>query len=271
MKTQLFRAAALIAQVFAASLAQADASAPAHVQKAALYVGQVAPNNNVYGSPAQLAYDNANVLHATTRCGSFTALLFKNTYAAVTDAALIALTGSNSPYADEWYNAIKNQVSDPASGLALVKRATVGDLQAGDILSSIYTTNGDTGHAMTVAEVVKWQENIAPPHPIPGVAAVNKYRVKVYDSTKSVHGGYANNPYPDSRYQTQTTNSGAVVNDDGIGYGSIVIYEDVADGRAVAWAWNVSPTTDSFYYAVEKPEGSTYDYRPIQMGVMTGL
>jgi hypothetical protein len=261
---------------FAATSLEAWAVTPAHVQQAGVYVSQIKPENNVYASPVSFYYDNANDLHATTRCGSFTAILLKNSYPAkVTNAALIALTGSNSPYADQWYTAIDNQASDSVSGLSFTKRTTVGELQPGDVLSSIYTTSGDTGHAMTVAEVVAWQTNIAPPQPIPGVTSVNKYRVKVYDSTKSVHGGYASNPYPDSRYKTQAgkdkDGKTVMVNDDGIGYGSIVIYEDASNGNLVAWAWNTSPTTDSFYYAVPKPAGSSFDYRPMVMGVLNGL
>jgi hypothetical protein len=278
MNTQtLFKSFGLAACVFGFGAAGANAEAsPPHVQQAGTYVSQIKPDNNKYASPVAFYYDNANELHATTRCGSFTAILLKNTYpATVTNAALIALTGSSSPYADEWYAAIRDEKSDPVSGLSFTKRNTVGALQAGDILSSIYTTSGDTGHAMTVAEVTPWQQNIAPPQPIPGVASVNKFRVKIYDSTKSVHGGFNNNSYPDSRYKTQAGTDAQgnpiMVNDDGIGSGYIVLYEDAANGNLVAWAWNTSPTTDSFYYAVPKPAGSTFDYRPMVMGVLNGI
>lgn len=59
----------------------------------------------------------------------------------------------------------------------------------------------------------------------------------------------------------------------GIGSGSIVIYEQAGTGtggRIVAWAWNVSPTTDSFYYAVTPNQGN-FGYRPMVAGYLTGL
>lgn len=245
---------------------------PDHVLLAGTYIQDIQANNNAYNSPAVLRYVSG-VLYATTRCGSFTAALLKNAYPGeLTDTKLTALTGSNSPYADQWYNAIKNQASDPASGLAFVKRTTVAAIQSGDILASIYTTSGDTGHAMTVGtiETSLTQYNIDPPNPIPGVAKVNKYVFEVFDSTKNVHGSYAGNPFPDSRYLKQYS-GGVWVNDEGIGSGHIVVYGNASTGAIVAWAWNVSPTTSSFYYAVNPPTGSTYEKRPLVAGYISGL
>ncbi|HSG38229.1 MAG TPA: hypothetical protein VLE27_01215, partial [Thermoanaerobaculia bacterium] len=65
-----------------------------------------------------------------------------------------------------------------------------------------------------------------------------------------------------------------LVQDTGIGSGTIVIYEDATPGanagRIVGWAWNVSPTTDSFYYAVT-PNAGNFENRPIVAGYLSGL
>jgi hypothetical protein len=242
---------------------------PDHVTTAQGYVNTIKADNNDYGAPANI-WTASGDLHALAKCGSFTALLLKNTYSGViTDSVLIALTGSSSPYADEWYKAIDTQASDHSSLIAFVKRSTVADIHAGDILASKYTVGGDTGHAMTVGSITLTASGITPPHPIPGVSAVNQYRVKIFDSTDSPHGSYATNPYPDSRYKKQLS-GGVYVDDQGLGSGTIVLYEDSSTGAVVAWAWNVSSTTASFYYAVTPVGDPAYSYRPLVAGYLTG-
>ncbi len=224
--------------------------------------------NNAYGTPASIWVDGSNKVHATAKCGSFTALLLEAAYPAITDDVLIALTGSSSPYADEWYDAISNETSDGASGIAFHERATVADIEAGDILASTYTMSGDTGHVMTVRNITLKTANTTLPSgkTITGVGSVNKYEVAVYDATKSPHGAYASNPAPDTRYRQV---SSVWTKDEGVGFGTIVIYEEVSTGRIVAWAWNVSPTTDSYYYAVT-PNAGAWEYRPMVAGFLDG-
>jgi hypothetical protein len=268
----------LIASALGASLIAAaplQAAWPAdHLAQAQAWVNVIKADNNDYDENPDIWVDAGGDLHAITKCGSFTALLLKNSYTAVTDAVLTALTGEASPHAANWYAAIDGSASDPVSGIAFHKRVKVADIAAGDILAAEYAEGSDdTGHAMTVASITKTNSNITPPYSIPGVSKVNKYRVTVYDSTKFPHGSYATNPYPDTRYQKQldpVTN--AYVDDRGLGSGTIVIYENPADGALVAWAWNVSATTASFYYSsVAPPAGSTKESRPMVAGALTGL
>jgi len=238
---------------------------PDHVNQAASYVGQIKANNNNYGSPAVLYLNGAGELQALTKCSSFATLLLKNTFPGmVTDAAVIALTGSSSPYADEWYLAIMMQKSDADSGIALHKRATVTEIQRGDILASVYSTSGNTGHVMIVGDIALASAAIAPPYLIPGVPKVNKYVVKIYDSTNSIHGNFASSTQPDSRYKKQWDGKSWVA-DTGIGSGYIVIYEDAVSGSLVAWAWNTSAKTTSFYYAVTPPQGSALEYQQFSL------
>lgn len=244
---------------------------PAHINQAQTYMSSLQAANNSYGSPPFLGYDSANKLKAITQCSSFTTLLLKKTYSTkLTDAALIALTGSSLPYADQWYDALLAQTADAKSGLALKKNNLVVDIQRGDILASSYTVSGNTGHVMLVDSIILDKAGISPPYPIPNVPKVNRYIAKIYDSSNTPHGNYANATNPDSRYNKEWTGSTWVA-DTGIGSGYIAIYEDVMSGKLVAWAWNTSMTTSSFYYAVTPPAGSTLTYRPIVAGYISGL
>ncbi|MFL6233338.1 MAG: hypothetical protein ACJ76N_09415 [Thermoanaerobaculia bacterium] len=236
----------------------------------------VNPANNVWGAPASITVDPGGTVHATSKCGSFTALLLKAAYPGViTDSVLSGLTGSSSPDALQWYTAIATEKAS-TSGIKFHKRTSVASIQPGDILASAYTTSGDTGHAMTVKSITLTAAGTTltadkSDKGIPGVGNVNKYQVTVYDSTSSPHGGYASNPAPDTRYkQTLPNNTVQWVQDDGIGSGTIVIYEEVSTGRIVAWAWNVSPTTTSYYYAFTFTPTGSYDVRPIVAGYLDG-
>lgn len=251
------------------ALPAAAARLTGQIATAQSYVATIAPGNNDYGTPPSLAPDVNGDLHALTKCGSFTALLFMNSYPAlITPTVLEDLIGSSSPFANQWYQAIDLQYSDGASGLFFTQRATVDQIQAGDILAALYdsdeSTSEDTGHVMTVGGIVKTGTAITPPFAIPGSAKVDRYRVQVYDSTKSVHGGYDSNPYPDSRYKKE-----GGVDDRGLGTGSINLYADATSHAIVAWAWNVSTTTTSFYYSVPKPLNSARKYRPLVAGYLS--
>lgn len=274
MKHSFPLALILALTLLGASTAQAWVWPADHLTKAYTWVHNpcIEVDNNLWGSPASIYYDGSNKLHATAKCGSFTALLLKEAYSGlVTDNVLIALTGSSSPFAEEWYAAILNETSDAGSGIGFFQRDTVASLQRGDILASAYSMSGDTGHVMTVRESVRVASNIALPSDkeIPGVSLVNKYEVSVFDSTNSPHGSYANNPKPDTRYKRFCNGAWEFVTDTGIGSGTIVLYEDASTGALVAWAWNVSPTTASFYYAVTPNQGN-FSYRPIVAGFLDG-
>ena len=243
---------------------------PSHVTQAQTYVNQIKANNNSFNSPAFLGYDASKTLRAQTKCSTFVTLLLKNTYPeVVTDQALIALTSSSSPYADEWFAAIAARDADPKSGLAFKGRPTVASMKVGDIIASSYTTSGNTGHTMILASLSLAEANIVPPYPIPDVATVNRYLVKVYDSTKNLHWSDFASGTPDSRYNKQW-NGTNWVGDEGIGSGYIALYEDTATGKPVAGPGHPSRPTYTFYYAVPPPADSAADYRPLAIGYLTG-
>lgn len=273
-KTLRTLSAALVAA--AAFAPSAHALWPDHVDQAHgwVFVPNIEVNYNDYGHPASIWTDAAGDLHALTRCGSFTALLLKAAYPGVIDdAVLTALTGSNSPYADQWFTAIDTQKKDAASQIGFTRRTSMAQLQEGDILAAKYPVGSDdTGHVMTVESVTLSGAGITLPadKAVPGVATVDRYEVTVYDSTKEAHGKYASNPKWDSRYRRDVLGITIWIDDKGIGRGTIVVYANPANGAIVSWAWNVSPTTPSYYYSVTPPAGSTYPRREMVAGFLSG-
>ena len=241
---------------------------PAHVWLATRYVEQITADRNAYGAPTQLYFDNLANLHAVTKGGSFLTLLLKNAYPTLTNTVLIALTGSSSPYPDEWFASIDAQRADPVSHIAFGRRSRGRDIRPGDILASPYTS-ATRGHVMIVAGQPQITSNIQSPHPIPGGHLVNRIVLQVFDSTASTHGDGASTT-PDSREGTQW-NGTAFVADSGLGSGHIVLYENATDGRLLAWAWNTSQATPAFYYIATPPAGIAKEYRPLVAGFLDGL
>jgi hypothetical protein len=259
---------AFVTMVAAAPVAAA--TWPDHVAQAQAWVNVIKADNNEYGDPASIGWIGSD-LYARTKCGSFTSLLLQATYpGVVTDDVLRVLTGEALPHAANWYWAILGEAQDSASHIGFHRRDNVVDIASGDILAASYAMNGDTGHVMTVGSISKTGTGITPPFTIPNISKVNRFQVTVYDSTKTPHGSYAGNPYPDTRYLKQLTTLGVYIDDQGIGSGTVVLYEDPATGDLVAWAWNVSPTTASFYYVVPRPAGSTKEERPMVAGYLSG-
>jgi hypothetical protein len=138
-------------------------------------------DNNDYGTPADIWYDDQRKLHALARCNSFVNLLLEKAYPGViTDNVLLALTGAKTPSAERWYAAILNEAIDStrlgASNIGIHRRTHVETINPGDILASSYTTAGATGHVMIVKSIVlvEWETVLPAGKSIPGVGKVNK-------------------------------------------------------------------------------------------------
>jgi hypothetical protein len=257
-----------------------------HVAKAAEYVSAINPGNqvnNTYASPASLYYDESNVLHAATQCGSFTTNLLINTFPGViTTSVMQGLTGSTSPGAAQWHDGIDPSVAhSPSGGISLLPMdsaaasptgRTMAFLAVGDILAAKYTVGSASGHVMTAAEITPpagadLAVTLSGTRVIPGVATVNRWRVKVFDSTSSIHST------SDSRYQTDPSEPDG--NDRGIGSGHIFLYEDATPGaptvgQLVGWTWS---TASSYTFQFTDPSGvggGSTTYRPMVIGRMSG-
>jgi hypothetical protein len=260
---------------------------PGHLNVAAQWVTDIQPANNFYGSPADVHY-SGGTLHARTKCGSFASQLMVQSYPGViTTQVLSTLTGSTSPDAFQWYNAIDPAQSHPAStgGVSLLPldaglahptgrtlRGVAGPLlHAGDILAAKYPLGNITGHVMVIGSVT------APPagqtltlsgtHVIPGVSLVRQWAVRVYDSTSTVHGNASGST--DTRYHDDSGE--ADHNDHGLGAGDIYLYEDASSGALVGWTWS---TGSAYTYQFTNPNahdgnGKT-TYRPMVVGRFSG-
>jgi hypothetical protein len=241
--------------------------------------------NNIYGSPASIYYDASNLLHATSECASFTTLLLINSYPNVVTASVMeTLTGSQSPDAAQYYDAIDPSVShSSANGISFVPMdsaaasptgRTMSYLAVGDILASKYDLSPSTGHVMTVSEITvptgsDRDVTLSGNKAIPGVAKVHRWRVRIFDSTSSPHGKTTDTT-KDTRYQADASEPGG--NDTGIGSGSLFLYEDAATGQLVGWTWSTqSGYTYQFTDTTAKDDLQKTTYRRMVIGRLTGL
>jgi hypothetical protein len=265
---------------------------PGHLDVAAQWVTDIHPINNHYGSPADVHY-SGGTLFARTKCGSFATQLMTQSYPGIITTHLLStLTGSTSPDAFQWYNAIDPAQSHPAGagGVSLVpldagiahptgrtmRSAGAPLFQAGDILAAKYPLGNITGHVMIVASVnpppAGQTITLSGTHAIPGVSLVKRWGVRVYDSTSTVHGDVSGST--DTRYHDDS--SEADHNDHGFGAGDIYLYEDAspgssAPGALVGWTWS---TGSAYTYQFTNP--SAHDgsgkttYRPMIIGRFSG-
>lgn len=263
---------------------------PGHVTLGTTWLNQILPANNRYGSPPHIGYDQANVLHATAECGSYTAQLILQAYEnTITPAVLQALTGSISPTAEQWHDAIdpsQNHPNNPSAGISLValdhtlnistgrtlRHEGIGLLAVGDILAAKYSNGNANGHVMTIQSVTPPTANqmivLSGTRVIPGVSHVKRWIVNVLDATASVHGS------SDSRYQQDSDEEDG--HDHGIGRGIIYLYEDATQGsgtlgQLLGWTWS---SNSAYTYQFTAPEAldnkGKSTYRPMQIGRFIG-
>jgi hypothetical protein len=262
------------------TVAELVVALPPQVAKAATYVAQINQDdqvNNDYGWNASIEYVGG-VLHATTECGSFTALLFENAYpGVVTPAVISALTGATLPDAAGWYGGIAPATARGAfQGISLgpldaaevtPTGRTLSDLRVGDILAAQYVIGSQTGHVMTVGAFTPPAGTVTlPADAIPGVSKAARWLVEVYDSTDSIHGSVTGST--DSRYHNDALNRDG--NNHGIGSGYIDLYADATAGsetagQLVGWTWS---TASGSIYQMTDPSASLY--RPMVIGRMSG-
>lgn len=254
---------ALVVSAAATVRSSAYGQVPAndHLAAARYYVSHIdstTPADNEYGGSypdIYLRLSTDGFTESLTRCGSFLALLLKQAYPTlITNTGsgydvIKRLTlpvdpnnaGSTSPNAGMWHDAIAAQTSYDKPGDStttpyhFVLRATVGDIQVGDILGSKYsagaTTSGDsTGHMMIV--------NSVPRAPTaaeagPAVAGTQQWVVEVIDSSSGVHSS-----------DTRSTNLNT-----GLGRGSILIYETLGSGTIHGWTWSATNGTTVYTQA----------------------
>lgn len=276
--------------LFAGSAGAVSLKWPGHVDVGLSWVNRIKPVNNHYGSPALISNDGSGVLHAYAECGSYTAQLMLQSYEGVITAdVLTALSGSPSPDAQQWYDAIdpaQPHPGSPANGIVLrtldsklathggrtLRSSSVTPLAVGDILAAKYNLGDSSGHVMVVYSITAPQSAqtmvLSGSKAIPGVTQVRRWTVQVLDSSDSVHGTF------DTRYRKD--GSEADGNDHGIGLGSIYLYENATPsastyGQLVGWSWSLNSTWSyqfSNRAAVDNLGKTTY--RPMLIGRFSG-
>lgn len=280
----------LAASMFASQAHGAPSSWPAHVSTGQNWVNIISPANNAYNTPASIALDSNSVLHATVQCGSFTAQLLLQSYEGIITAdVLTALTGSSSPFADQWHDAIdpaQKHPNNPNNGVSLqtldhllasptgrtLRSNNMTLLAVGDILAAKYSTLGATGHVMTVSSITAptfdQALTLTGTRVIPGVSSVKRWTLQVLDASSSVHGS------SDSRYQKDSSEEDG--NDHGIGSGTIYLYEDATvgsstRGQLVGWTWSTASSyTYQFTQAGAVDNNGKTTYRPMVIGRFSG-
>ena len=170
---------------------QATAFAQAHFNDANQLVTDLLSNNqnvNIYDGDSQYTDSiqwSGGPRTAITVCGTFMTLLIKHTYG-TTNAQFTANTGSTSPNAAKYYDAIVAQ-----TGFTRING--VAQLAQGDVISIKYPAGqNSSGHVMMVQSVGAWRprqdstQNFLFNNAEPAITGF--YDITVMDSSASFHG-----------------------------------------------------------------------------------
>ena len=187
-QTRSFRTLLLAASSAAMLAAQAG---PQHFQDANQLITDLnssSANTNIYDGDGSLTDKidwTGSPRTAISVCGTFMTMLLKHTYN-LTDAQFTAKTGSISPNAAKYHDAI-----NAASGFTTITR--VDQLVAGDILAIKYpATQNSSGHVMMVQLVGDYQQRSNSKQEFLDNGAESSitgyYDVTVIDSSSSYHG-----------------------------------------------------------------------------------
>ncbi len=243
-----------------------------HLTVATEWKADLTPSTNKYGTPSEVWY-SGSTLNVYAECGGFVSELMKASYPDLSDDVMSALMDDDlededpwaSPDSEHWYNAIVAEKSTSAGGLsfALEHLTDIDDVADGDLLVSVYTSAGGTGHTMVIDDISDTYTLVTTTIPGYSGVQVEKYTVHVLDSTQSVHLNQAGST--DTRYQKDKNAAGAIVNDTGMGYGDLLLYADHSTGELIGWTWNTIQST-----AYQGTSSSASNYRPILAGRLTG-
>lgn len=191
---------------------------------------------NVYTTTDPALVRMATGVMATNRtvCGTFITRLYQNSVGYTSSDFLNSFDksmadcqvgssgrGTTSPDAAQYQRKIASCAS--VGPIKFTPRATIGAIQAGDVLAMKYTDpdqhSGATGHVMIVRSVPVADASLAA-----GPAGSTGYTVEVIDSTLTPHGA---------------TDWRALDTKQGLGHGTFVLYASAA-GALVASRWSPS-------------------------------
>jgi hypothetical protein len=164
---------------------------PAHFNDANTLITDLLSNSqnvNVYDGDGSLTDQidwTGNPRTAITVCGTFITMLLKHTYG-FTNSQFTAKTGSTSPNAAKYYDAIK-------AGSGFTNLTAVDAMVPGDLISIKYPSGSNaSGHVMMVQSVGDYKQRVSSTQDFlanggaPEVAGF--YDVTVIDSSATYHG-----------------------------------------------------------------------------------
>lgn len=167
-----------------------------------------------------------------TKCARLIDDLLSHSYTWATSTWFKAVfAGSTTPDTAKWLAA------DLAAATHLEPVDTVAGVAAGDI---VLLDKAGTGvdHTAVVRQVTALTGGLTPQD------GTVQYAVQVLDSTSNPHGWLINgtsHPYSDWADTRRLDGAGSSVTEyDGAGYGWMVLYANVSDGKAYGWRWGVN-------------------------------
>lgn len=233
-----------------------SASEPLHWTLAKEYIRNIDPANNIYASGCEIHYDEDDVLHARSKCGSFVAEVYRDAYAELTKPVMQGLFEWGHPNSERWFDGIAEERQFGEFGAVCL--TNIFDLRSGDVLVSKYVSGNNSGHTMMFGAASS--KGFAAVDCIPGYdqegQVVEVWKTLIADSTRTPHG-------------TLDTRKGAEENGDddrGIGGATIYILADPDSGEIVGWTWSAT-LNGSMYQCVDAEEDV---YRPLIGGYIYG-
>lgn len=255
MKSPIQAAILSLVALLTAANDPATANEPAHWVRAMQYTMDIDAVNNVYGPDCDIYYDDDEVLHARSKCGSYVAKVWRQSYPGLQYSVMSSLFEWGSPNARRWYDGINEQrTHDTNNGtFGTVVLTSVWDLSAGDVLVSKYQKGSSSGHVMMFDMAAR--KGVLDVEQIPGYNEVEVFAVSILDCTSSPHGDC------DTRKGAEPDNT----DDQGIGRALIYIMADPETGEMVGWTWS---TISSTIYQCTDSEAD--NYRPLIGGYIYG-
>lgn len=196
---------------------------PPYLQMARNLVNDVAPEDNSYryngwirlkGETFQSREVTRSEVH--TDCSGLIDALLQRTEPQVLDV-FKNKRWKSYPKAANYYEVI-------ATDDGFLRRASIKDVEVGDIFAVKFTRDINTGHVMLVDAKPRLIEDPVSPI-IPGT---QQWEIVVIDSSSSAHGK------SDTRHRTDGTRQ------NGIGRGSVRVYTD-ANGQLTGWVMTLAP------------------------------
>jgi hypothetical protein len=166
-----------------------------------------------------------------TKCARLIDDLLSHAYSWATSTWFKAVFGGTTPDTAKW------MAADFATATHLESVDTVAAVAPGDVILFDKAGTG-TDHTVVVRQVTALSGGLTPE------TGTVQYAVQVLDSTSNPHGWLINGTTHDYKDWADTRRldnaDGSVTEFNGAGYGWMVLYANVSDGKAYGWRWGVN-------------------------------